>query len=186
MFFHHRKNFAEYRAELPINLPTVPLQGKLPSLRPCTSSTDCTDVVIICKDVKTCREVLPRVKSTVVPSVMPAEEMIPLQYYRNLRRTIRGKYWDLRRPNARAYHTLIDLEKCRGEYKGLKKVDDIYDWLKSNAGQFDTKGYETYRNEFMDIRSATLPLACLRGLIVCCSYKIEPKPEGRSLDTSRI
>lgn len=32
-FFHGRKNFAEYRAELPINLPTVPLQGKLSSLR---------------------------------------------------------------------------------------------------------------------------------------------------------
>lgn len=87
---------------------------------------------------------------------------------------------------ACAYLLLTDLEKCRGEYKALKKVDVIYDWLKYNAGQFKDKGYEAYRNEFMDVRSAILLLRImLRGLIVFCSYKVEPKTDSQGSGTSR-
>ena len=77
---------------------------------------------------------------------------------------------------------MTDLEKCRGEYKALNKVDVIYDWLKYNAGQFKEKGYEAYRNEFMDIRSAKkLHRIIMRRLIVSSSHKIEPKTDSRSL-----
>ena len=89
-------------------------------------------------------------------------------------------------PSACPYLLLTDLEKCRGEYKALKKVDVIYDWLKYNAGQFKDKGYEAYRNEFMDVRSAILLLRImLRRLIVFCSYKVEPKTDSQGSGTSR-
>ncbi|KZT65804.1 ras GEF [Daedalea quercina L-15889] len=120
-FFHKRSNFGEYRAELPVNLPTVPLE------------------VVIIKDIKISREVLPRVKSTAQPPVAPVEEMIPLQYYRNMRRTIR------------------DLEKCRGEYKTLKKVDAIYDWLKHNTDELKNKHYDAYINELTQMSLKSEP-----------------------------
>ncbi|KAH9841647.1 ras guanine nucleotide exchange factor domain-containing protein [Rhodofomes roseus] len=110
-FFHARSNYGEYRAELPVNLPTVPLE------------------VVILRDIKVSREVLPRVKSTAQPPASPTEEMIPLQYYRNMRRTIR------------------DLEKCRGEYTTIQKVGVIYDWIHYTVDELKTKDYDTYSKE---------------------------------------
>ncbi|KAH9936401.1 ras guanine nucleotide exchange factor domain-containing protein [Fomitopsis serialis] len=106
-FFTGRSNFVEYRAELPVNLPTVPLE------------------VTILRDIKTSREILLHDgKFTAQHTAAPTEQMIALKYYRNMRRTIR------------------DLEKCRGEYTTLNKVDVVYDWIKHNTDQLKGKVWE--------------------------------------------
>ncbi|KAI0947250.1 hypothetical protein AcV7_009720 [Taiwanofungus camphoratus] len=106
-FFNVRTNWRQYRVELPQNLPAVPL------------------AVVIIKDVKQNREALPRVKSVVRPPSQPVQEKIYLQYYRNMRRTVR------------------DLEKCYGSYK-LQPIDFIYRWLKHNVSIFESKKYDEY------------------------------------------
>lgn len=79
--------------ELPQNLPAVPLaglrllRGSVARIMVLTSLS----VVVIIKDVKQNREALPRVKSVVRPPSQPVQEKIYLQYYRNMRRTVRGK-----------------------------------------------------------------------------------------------
>ncbi|KZT09138.1 ras GEF [Laetiporus sulphureus 93-53] len=106
-FFDPRSNWSMYRAEVTQNIPAIPL------------------TVAMIKDTKLNRELLPRIQSTVVPLSAPIQDMIPLQYYRNMRKTVR------------------DLEKCYGSYN-LERVDLLYDWLKNNISPFEKEEYDRY------------------------------------------
>ncbi|PCH40024.1 ras GEF [Wolfiporia cocos MD-104 SS10] len=104
-FFDCRSNWRQYRAELPVHLPAVPIAA------------------VILKDVKQNREVLPRIKTMVEPLSQPIQDQIPLQYYRNMRRTVR------------------DLERCYGSFK-LQRVDHLHGWILYHVSKFDKSTYD--------------------------------------------
>lgn len=99
-------------------------------------------IVVIIKDIKQSREVLPRIKSTIRPLSQPVEDMVPLRYYRNMRRTVRGKCHYVQY-SPRSYVYSSDLEKCYGRHK-VTRVDFLYKWLEHNVNRLKGKNYEDH------------------------------------------
>ncbi|KAL6304365.1 ras guanine nucleotide exchange factor domain-containing protein [Sparassis latifolia] len=111
-FFDSSKNWSPCRTELVQNLPAVPL------------------AMIFVKDIIHCRDGLPRIMSTVGTSSKPSQEYIPLNYYRQMTKIVRG------------------LEKCYGSYK-LQRSEFLYGWLKHNIARLQQDSYSTHEGRLV-------------------------------------
>lgn len=111
--FFNGRDWRLYRHELPVNLPAIPLSVMIP------------------KEISPMRECMQRVDSTVGPPTAPVEGMIPLKFYRHMRRIVR------------------DLEKCYGRHK-LTSTELVRGWLEHHLEPLMAVQYDKYSQTLFD------------------------------------